>query len=125
MKKMFKIGSALVLATVLAACGGDNEATENETTETNETGAIFTPGTFEGQNADGDLLVEVTVSETEILDIVVHYDTESEIGQDGAEETAALIVEAGRADIEAVTGATSSSNSVIEAVEVALAEARN
>jgi len=115
MKKLLTIGSTLVLAGVLAACAGDNEATDNEVNETADT------TTLTGTNAEETLTVEVTVNENnEIVDIVWEYDSESEIGLEGAGATVELILEAGNTDVDTVSGATSSSNAVLEAVNNAL-----
>jgi len=115
MKKQLKLASALVLAGLLAACAGDNDAASNDTNETAGT------TTFTGTDSEGNVTVEVTVNENdEIVDIVMNYDTESEIGLEGAENTVEAILAAGNADIDAVTGATGSSNAVIEAVQNAL-----
>ena len=122
MKKMFKLGSVLVLGVLLAACGGDNEATNDEPAEGAETAETFT-GSAEGI---GTVTATVTVDgDGNIIALEVDASEENEIGQNGAEETAALILEAGNDDVEVVAGATTSSTAVIEAVQDALNQSAN
>ncbi len=83
----------------------------------------FKPGTYTGESIGikGPLKVEVTVTADEITDIKVlsHSETEG-IGSVAAEELPGKIIESQSLKVEAVSGATSSSKSVIEAVEKAL-----
>ena len=83
----------------------------------------FKPGTYTGESIGikGPLKVEVTVAADEITDIKVlsHSETEG-IGSLAVEELPGKIIESQSLKVEAVSGATSSSKSVIEAVEKAL-----
>ncbi|MDF2677308.1 MAG: hypothetical protein K0Q97_1626 [Bacillota bacterium] len=83
----------------------------------------FKPGTYTGESIGikGPLKVEVTVTADEITDIKVlsHSETEG-IGSLAVEELPGKIIESQSLKVEAVSGATSSSKSVIEAVEKAL-----
>jgi uncharacterized protein with FMN-binding domain len=83
----------------------------------------FKPGTYTGESIGikGPLKVEVTVTADEITDIKVlsHSETEG-IGSLAVDELPGKIIESQSLKVEAVSGATSSSKSVIEAVEKAL-----
>ena len=91
----------------------------------------FTAGTFTGTASnggfygDGNISVSVTVSENAILDITVleHFDTENffQRANQGLPES---IVFAQSTDVDVVTGATTSSTGILEAVRDALSQAR-
>ena len=72
----------------------------------------------------GDLTVEVLLTPEEILNIQVtdHEETE-DIADPALEETPQDIIAAQSTDVEAVSGATVTSEAIMEAVEIALAEA--
>ena len=107
---MKKLLAVLVLALVLAACGG----------------ASYTAGTYsqtvKGHN--GDMTVEVVVSESKIESVTIVSHVESAGISDAAlERVPAAIVEKQSTEVDTVSGATVSSNAIISAVTAALAEA--
>jgi uncharacterized protein with FMN-binding domain len=83
----------------------------------------FKAGTYSGESEglEGPLKVEVTVTADEITDIKVisHNETQG-LGSVAVEKMTAKIIEAQSLNVDAVTGATSSSKGVIEAVGNAL-----
>ncbi|MFV0255186.1 MAG: flavocytochrome c [Erysipelotrichaceae bacterium] len=79
-------------------------------------------GSAEGYS--GEVVVEVTLSDTGIEDIVVTQQTETaDIGGVAAEKLVADIVAVQAVDVDLVSGATITSNAVVAAVTAALAEA--
>ncbi len=125
--KKFTVVLSLMLVVVLAltACGGDTADDAGEAPAESE--AIYTPGTVEktAQGYGGDVVVEVTFSETEITDVVVTSHDESEsIGTIAVDELPGAIVDEQTADVENVTGATLSSEAIKEAVSAAIDEAK-
>ena len=115
----------------LAACSGSNDAKETATT----TGKLI-PGTYTASRAglNGDVEVEVTVSETAIEDVKVVNEMETPgIGSvlvDGSKEGIVPVVSIPKAIVEnqsiavdSVTGATITSGAIKGAVEDCLVEA--
>ena len=86
----------------------------------------FTAGTYTAtaQGNNGDVTVEVEVSDSAILSVTVteHAETPG-VGTPALEIIPAAIVEGQTLAVDAVTGATNSSNAVLAAVEAALTEA--
>ena len=80
-------------------------------------GAIYTPGTYSAQaQGIGTVIVTMTFSETAITDVVLDVAGETaDIGQVAAEELKAALMAAQGAEIDAVAGATVTSNAVMEA----------
>lgn len=88
---------------------------------------VYTDGTYEG-TADGyggPLTVEVTVEEGEIASVEVtdHSETDG-LADPAIEEVPASIIAKNRPDVDVYSGATSSSDAIMEAVETALADAQ-
>lgn len=112
---MKKLSLLLVLALMLfsfAGCSSEKPADAGE--------AKTLTGTAKGFG--GDVTVTLTVSGDDITDVKVVGDSETEgIGSNAIEQLPALIVEADSAEVDAVTGATVTSNAIIEAVNSALA----
>lgn len=89
---------------------------------------VYTDGTYEGtaEGHNGPLTVEVTVEEGEISNVEVTEHSETEGASDPAiEDVPAAIIEKNRADVEydVVSGATVTSEAIMEAVDDALADA--
>ena len=108
---MKKLLAVLVLALVLAACGGS---------------ASYVAGTYtqtvKGHN--GDMTVEVVLTEKKIESITVVEHVESAGISDAAfDKVPAAIIEKQTTEVDTVSGATVSSKAIISAVEAALAEA--
>ena len=114
MKSMKMLTAALLTVVLLAAaCSGLAQA--------------YQPGVYTGeaQGFGGAVAVAIEVSEEEILSAKVTADGETPaIGGTAAETLAAAILEAQSADVDAVTGATVTSNAVKEAAQKAIAAAK-
>lgn len=114
MKSMKMLTAALLTVVLLAAaCSGLAQA--------------YQPGVYTGeaQGFGGAVAVEIEVSEEAILSAKVTADGETPaIGGTAAETLAAAILEAQSADVDAVAGATVTSNAVKEAAQKAIAAAK-
>ena len=112
MKKLISLSLILVLvATTLVGCGG----------------AKFKDGTYNGeaQGMKGPVKVQVEVAEGKIANVEVVEQTETEgISDPALEQIPALIVEKNSTDIDAVAGATITSDAIKEAVNKALETAK-
>ncbi len=128
----------LVLATgCLAGCSSESEETDAEPVETEtevqetegqdaEPEGLYTPGTYtaESQGFGGVVTVDVTVDTDSITDVKITGDDETpSVGQQAFDKLIDSVLEAQSADIEVVTGASSTSHAVIEAVQKALSAA--
>ena len=114
MKSMKMLTAALLIVVLLAAaCSGLAQA--------------YQPGVYAGeaQGFGGTVAVAIEVSEEAILSAKVTADGETPaIGGTAAETLAAAILEAQSADVDAVAGATVTSNAVKEAAQKAIAAAK-
>lgn len=120
--------SAMVLS--LAACGSSTTdtttAAETTAAETKAKAGMFTPGTYEAaaKGFGGDINVKVTVTADEITAVEIVGDSETAgLGSVAVEELGAKIVAAQTPNVDAITGATVSSDAVIAAVTEALTAA--
>ncbi len=114
MKKLLTGILSVFMVLSLAACSG-NSSSEG-----------FKPGTYTGtaQGYAGDVVVEVTLTEDKIESVVVLENNETpDIGGVAAEKLAEGIVATQSIQVDTVTGATLTSNAVLEAVTGALKEA--
>lgn len=86
----------------------------------------MTPGTYSASAAGlkGDVTVEVTVDEDEILSVEVtdHQETDG-IGTVAVDELPGKIVEAQSVGVDSVSGATFTSSAILEAVQACITEA--
>ncbi len=104
-----------------------NDALGGESGNGSASGGDYTDGayiaTVEGHN--GPLEVEVTVEGGSIADVVVteHEETEG-LADPALEEVPAAIVENDSTDVETVSGATVTSEAIMDGVEAALADAQ-
>ena len=116
------LGSALLIG-MMAGC--TNETAPSESPSTAPAGA-YTAGTYTG-TADGNngpVTVEVTVSDTAITSVVVTEQAETEsIATPALERIPQAIVDNQSLSIDAVTGATNTSNAILTAVAAAITEA--
>lgn len=115
MKKLLK--AILVASMVFATAACSNGSKDSST---------FKAGTYTGsaQGFAGEITVEVTLSDSEITDVKATCDSETDgIGKVACEKLPAEIVKTQSVDVDAMAGATMSSNGIIEAVTAALAEA--
>ncbi|BBF45441.1 fumarate reductase flavoprotein subunit [Lachnospiraceae bacterium KM106-2] len=93
-----------------------------------EKAASYTDGTYTGTSDKGQhagLKVEVTVKDSKIAEVKVTENQETEgIGSKAIDELPSKIVEKQSTDVDAVSGATKTSDAIKEAVDNALAEAK-
>ncbi len=115
MKKVLKAASAVFLAltllTVVTGCGGSGK---------------YTPGTYSASSRGmgGDVVVSLEVSEKKITNVSIDGKNETPgIGGPAMQKLAQDIIDKQSADVEAVSGATMTSNAVIEAAGLALDKA--
>lgn len=128
-----------VMAAALSGCGGSSqetsaaaESTTSETTVSETTGSetdvdsVYKPGTYEAsaKGMGGDVTVKVVVSGDAIESVTVtgHNETAG-ISDPAIEKIPARIVEAQGLKIDAVSGATVTSNAILTAAADALAQA--
>ena len=120
-KRVLSLALAVAMCLSLGACGN------KEGKESPEAG-IYTPGTYVGiseKGMGGKVTVEVTVDANAITEVNVtkHGETPG-ISDPAIEKIPAAIQEANSAEVEAVAGATLTSEAIKEAVANALAVAR-
>ena len=97
---------------------GNNDSKEDGNSEVVDDGSAL-KGTAKGFG--GDVTVAVTMDGDKIANVVVKGDGETPgIGTEAIEKLPAKIVEANSADVDIVSGATITSNAIIEAVKSAL-----
>ena len=116
MKKFFMILLSCLMAVSVAACSSTPK----------EEDKIYTAGTYTSTTAGfgGDVTVSLTVSETAITDVEITGAGETEsIGGAAMTDLAAAIKEAQSVEVDAVTGATVTSNAVLAAAKNALNQA--
>ncbi len=104
----------------LAACG--KPAADQSPTPTAPAG-LFTPGTYTGKAAgmNGDVAVEVTFDSEKITVVTVGEHSETPgISDPAIEKLPVAIVEAQSTQIDAVAGATMTSNAILGAVDAAI-----
>lgn len=117
MKKLLKMTLALLMAVTMAACSNNSEPVTEGT---------YTAGTYTGtaQGNNGEVTVEVTLSADKIekVEVTEHKETAG-ISDTPIAEIPAAIVELQSLNIDTVTGATNTSNAILDAVKAALEEA--
>jgi uncharacterized protein with FMN-binding domain len=92
-----------------------------------KTGGIYIPGMYEGtgRGERGDITLTVTVDRERILEILILENGEDPfIGGAAMESLAETAVEENSPDLDAVSGATRSSQGFLAALEDALGQAR-
>lgn len=120
MKKLSKIILALLLMLSISACSTSN--TDDDTTSE----AMFTAGTYacSAKGNNGDVELEVTFSDNAIDAINVTAQAETAgLGDTAIENIIAEILEKQTLAVDTVTGATNSSNAVINAVKDCVTQA--
>jgi uncharacterized protein with FMN-binding domain len=88
--------------------------------------ALYVSGVYEGRGEGylGPVILEVTVSSGEILQIdVLQYSDTQGIGTAAFDELNGLVIDANSTDVDIVAGASYSSRGFLEAVEDALKKA--
>lgn len=134
-KKLISVLLSAALAASLAGCGQGKEtaastgaSTEAVTTTAAENAGAgaYKAGTYTGtaKGRNGDITVEVTVTEDEVTSVVVkeHQETEG-IADPAIEKIPQRIVDGQSLGIDAVAGATITSEAIVEAVADALGQA--
>lgn len=116
--------AAIIAVSALAGCSGTSKtAATGGTTAAN---ALFTPGTYEGKakGFGGEIIAKVTLTETEIKSVELTGEGEtSTIGGPALEKIQEDVVKRQTTQIDGVTGATTTSNASIEAINAALTAA--
>ena len=127
MKRTLSLLLAFVMVLGLAACGGNTaQETTAAATAASEEAGIYTPGTYTGTAAgkNGDVKVEVTFSANAIDSVKVVQHSETAGISDGAiENIPAAIVENQSLAVDTVSGATITSDAILNAVADAVAQA--
>ena len=116
-KKLMKLFLAMLLAFSMAACGGKPSTDEAGT---------YTAGTYTGtaKGNNGDVTVEVVLSSEKIESVTVTDHAETPGLSDGPiADIPAAIVESQSLNIDVVSGATITSEAMIDAVAEALEKA--
>lgn len=117
MKKILNLIITMMLMITMFGCG---------TTNNNTTTTKFSAGTYsaEAQGFHGLIKLEVEVDENSILNvIVVEHDETQGVGSNAIDKLPSLIVEHQSLAVEAISGATVTSDALVKAVEMALVEA--
>lgn len=85
----------------------------------------YTPGVYTATifGFESDITATVEVSQTEILSVKIDANGESTVGINAARDIKEAIISAQKADVDVVSGATYTSDAVIEAVMSALSQA--
>lgn len=110
---------ALTLSLSLVSCTTNNNAN-------NDKNLSFTAGTYTatGKGNNGDIKIEVTVSDSKIEDIKVTESSETPgLGDVALDSMIESILSTQSIGVDTVTGATNSSNGLLEALEACLTEA--
>ncbi|MGX8795975.1 flavocytochrome c [Fusibacter sp. JL298sf-3] len=115
-KHLCLLMTMMLVVGLFAGCG----AKEDEASK-----AIYTAGTYEGkgQGHSGTMVVNVTVTETEIESIEIVEFSDSEFAVDPADQLVKKIIEANSGDVDGVAGASQTSKGILEAVNDALSKA--
>lgn len=126
--------TACILLFSTTACDGSNTNNavnspkeEIASSSNTQTTLSFEPGTYKGtgQGKNGPIEVEVEFSKTEILSINVLSQTETEgIGDGPLSSVPKQVIENQTLAIDAVSGATSTANGLIEAIEDCVEQAK-
>ena len=128
-EKVLRLGktlTALLLTFCLAACSAPAEGTnpadtaaETATQEAAQESGLYVPGTYTASAAGlkGDVTVEVVFSADAIDSVTVTDHTETDgIGTNAVDIIPGEIVESQSLGVDAVSGATVTSNAILEAV---------
>ena len=135
MKKMnLVLGFAAAASLLVTACGSSKTETTAAATEAATTAAateaageipadaVTATGTAKGNN--GDVTVEVTMTKDKLYKIEVTEQQETEgIGDKAIAEVPSAMIENNSVKVDAVSGATNTSNAIIEAVKAAIKSA--
>lgn len=118
-KHLLAVVVLLILSLSLAGCAGGKADNDQEN-------SLFKPGTYEGEGKgiNGPIKVSVEVDSDKILEIKVLEHSETPTVSDLAlDQIPTMVVDNQSLNIEAVSGATMSSNGILEAITDALTKA--
>lgn len=124
-KNFLKLASATVMGSVaagaLTACNSASSSTASSTAS-----GTYIPGTYTASaQGIGEVKVTMTFDAEKITEVVIDASGETEsIGGVAAEELANTILEAQTSEVDAVSGATITSNAIKEAAAKCIAEAK-
>lgn len=126
-KKILSLLLAAAMALSVAACSQPaSSASSSESAPSSEAAGKYTAGTYEASAAgmNGDVKVSVTVDANNItaVEVTEHQETPG-ISDPAISDIPAAIVEANSVDVDAVSGATITSEAIKSAVATALAKA--
>lgn len=122
-KRLLSILLALVMIISLTACS--QESATPETPEVPAEKGIFTPGTYKGEadGLNGPIKVEVIVDANKILEVnVLEHDESPGISDNAIKNIPESIVEYQSLNVDTISGATYSSQGILDAVKNALAD---
>lgn len=130
MKKLFTLFALAVFTLSFTACGkakdNANQTNSGGNSVTTTTETKFKAGTYEGtaKGFGGDVVATVVLSDDKIEEITVVGDSETQgIGSVAIETLPAKMVDTQSVQVDTVSGATVTSNAIIEAVTKALESA--
>ena len=119
MRKQNKIISLLLILVMTLGFAGCSNTTPTEAANPNDEAALFKAGTYtaKGQGMGGDVEVEVVVSDNKIESIkVLNHNETSGISDPAIENIPENIVKAQGLMVDSVSGATMTSDAILEAV---------
>jgi len=123
---MLTLSVLFIFTVMLSGCKSKETSNEIAKEGTNNEGAIFTPGKYEGEadGFNGPIKVSVTVDAEKItnIEIISHTETEN-IAASAIKEIPLEIIKFQSIAVDSVSGATGASNGIKEAVKVALLSA--
>lgn len=130
---LFLVLAMMMTAALFTGCGQTTENQESDTTAKEATedtaqaaNAEFTPGTYkaEAEGKDGTITVEVTFSETEITDIQILSQSETDgIGTSALDSIKEQVLGGQTLAVDAISGATMTSNGLLAAIEDTVSQA--
>ena len=120
-KLLCMVLAVAMVGSMLAGCSSSNDKSDAQ-----EVAQSFTPGVYTGtgQGKNGDIVVDVTFSEDKITAIEVKSSNETEsLAKPVFEQVLAQVLDKQSVSVDAVAGATLTSNGFIEAVSDAIVQA--
>lgn len=116
----------LLLSAVFSGCSKKEPENKQVDVEGNVEQALYKAGTYTGsaEGKEGQIQVEVTFSDTEMTEIKVVSQSETEgLGDEAIESIRAKVLEGQTLDVDAISGATLSSDGILAAIEDAVKQA--
>ncbi len=116
----------LLLSAVFSGCSKKEPENKQVDVGGNVEQALYKAGTYTGsaEGKEGQIQVEVTFSDTEMTEIKVVSQSETEgLGDEAIESIRAKVLEGQTLDVDAISGATLSSDGILAAIEDAVKQA--